>query len=142
MDEYLGCRVSLDCGDMGFYQGVISKISLEEQSVSLDKPFANGLACKFPQVTINAGDIQELKILKSKADVEAEQNASSFTSTVKVEKKKATVKSEVQAQGQGKQTSRAHPLMTSSSMGSMPQRSSKNVVKFSKYLQGHKGCHK
>merc|ERR1719446_555927 len=93
MNEYLGCRVSLDCGDMGFYQGVISRISLEDQSVSLDKPFANGLACKFPQVTINAGDIQELKILKSKADVEAEQNASSFTSTVKVEKKKATVKS-------------------------------------------------
>ena len=25
MNEYLGCRVSLDCGDMGFYQGVISR---------------------------------------------------------------------------------------------------------------------
>ena len=70
--------------------------------MSLDKPFANGLACKFPQVTINAGDIQvlqeqylywllfysltkELKILKSKVDVEAEQSASSFTSTVSFE---------------------------------------------------------
>ena len=75
------------------------RISLEDQNVSLDKPFANGLACKFPQVTINASDIQvllcivrfkqstpqELKILKSKADVEAEQNASSFTSTVNTE---------------------------------------------------------
>ena len=34
------------------------RISLEEQTVNLDKPFANGLACKFPQVTINANDIQ------------------------------------------------------------------------------------
>ena len=27
MDEYLGCRVSLDCGAMGFYQGIISRFS-------------------------------------------------------------------------------------------------------------------
>ena len=125
--------------------------------MSLDKPFANGLACKFPQVTINASDIQalaqkmsiktvlftpqELKILKSKVDVEAEQNASSFTSTVnttifnghlttfldqvKVEKKKTSVKAEVQAApgGTGKQqATRAHPLMSSASLGAMPQR--------------------
>jgi len=135
MDEYLGCRVSLDCGDMGFYQGVISRISLEDQNVSLDKPFANGLACKFPQVTINASDIQELKILKSKVDVEAEQNASSFTSTVKVEKKKTSVKAEVQQQqahhpGTGKQeaATRAHPLMSSASMGAMPQRVTRDAV--------------
>ena len=82
--------------------------------------------------------------MKSKADVEAEQNASSFTSTVsfepssmtililchpytthpdqvKVEKKKSSSKTEVQP-APGKQTTKAHPLMSSASLGSMPQR--------------------
>ena len=83
---------------------------------------------------------QELKILKSKVDVEAEQNASSFTSTVstepyimaiwqtflsqvKVEKKKTSVKAEVQTgSGKQQQATKAHPLMSSASLGAMPQR--------------------
>ena len=94
-------KYSFNCSRNKKYNSAVIlfvRISLEEQTVNLDKPFANGLACKFPQVTINANDIQvkqqlffrpeilkyfqELKILKSKADVEAEKNASSFTSTV------------------------------------------------------------
>ena len=82
---------------------------------------------------------QELKILKSKVDVEAEQNASSFTSTVstepyimaiwqtflsqvKVEKKKTSVKAEVQTGAGKQQATKAHPLMSSASLGAMPQR--------------------
>ena len=52
-----------------------------------------------------------------------------FVDQVKVEKKKTSVKAEVQQQqatqaGTGKQqpATRAHPLMSSASMGAMPQR--------------------
>ena len=45
------------------------RISLEEQTVNLDKPFANGLACKFPQVTINANDIQVKQQLFSRPEI-------------------------------------------------------------------------
>lgn len=92
MDEYVGCRVSLDCGQMGFFQGVINRINLQEQTVTLEKPFENGLACKFPEVTLSATMIQELKILKSRSEVVAEAAPSTATSTVKVEKKKSKEK--------------------------------------------------
>ena len=57
IEDWMGCRVSLDCGSLGYFQGVISRISYNEQTVTLEKPFQNGLACKFPEITINSTDI-------------------------------------------------------------------------------------
>lgn len=57
-EEWLGCRVSLDCGSLGFFQGVINRINLSEQIVTLEKPFQNGVSCKFPEITLNAADIE------------------------------------------------------------------------------------
>ena len=34
------------------------RISLQEQNVTLEKPYQNGLASKFPEITLNASDIQ------------------------------------------------------------------------------------
>lgn len=56
-DDWLGCQVSLDCDTLGYFQGVISRISYSDQTVTLEKPFQNGLACKFPEITINSTDI-------------------------------------------------------------------------------------
>ena len=50
-EDWVGCRVSLDCGGLGFFQGVICRINLGEQTVTIEKPFQNGLACKFPEIT-------------------------------------------------------------------------------------------
>jgi hypothetical protein len=103
MDNYVGCRVSLDCGELGFFQGVICgyalpspplspslhpspldlsflrppslhstpsqpshpitnlflhRINLAEQTVTLRKPFENGKASKFPELSLNASNIQ------------------------------------------------------------------------------------
>ena len=57
IEDWMGCRVSLDCGSLGYFQGVISRISYNDQTVTLEKPFQNGLACKFPEITINSTDI-------------------------------------------------------------------------------------
>ena len=56
-EEWLGAQVSLDCGSLGYFQGVISRINYSDQTVTLEKPFQNGLACKFPEITINSSDI-------------------------------------------------------------------------------------
>jgi hypothetical protein len=57
-EDWVGCRVSLDCGGLGFFQGVICWINLGEQTVTIEEPFQNGLACMFPEITLNASDIQ------------------------------------------------------------------------------------
>ena len=57
-EDWLGCRVSLDCRSLGYFQGVISRINLQDQTVTLEKPFQNGLSCKFPEITLNAADIE------------------------------------------------------------------------------------
>ena len=61
-EDWVGCRVSLDCGGLGFFQGVICRINLGEQTVTIEKPFQNGLAVKFPEITLNASDIQVIRI--------------------------------------------------------------------------------
>ena len=61
-EDWVGCRVSLDCAGLGFFQGVICRINLGEQTVTIEKPFQNGLAVKFPEITLNASDIQVIRI--------------------------------------------------------------------------------
>ena len=62
IEDWMGCRVSLDCGGLGYFQGVICRISYNDQTVTLEKPFQNGLACKFPEITINSTDITVIAI--------------------------------------------------------------------------------
>jgi len=90
-EDWLGCRVSLDCGSLGFFQGVISRIRLSDQTVTLEKPYQNGLVCKFPEITLNASDIEDLKILKSKEELQSEAAAAAVpgSSVVQVVKKKS-----------------------------------------------------
>ena len=38
--------------------GVISRINLNDQTVTLERPFQNGVSCKFPEITLNAADIE------------------------------------------------------------------------------------
>jgi len=87
-EDWVGCRVSLDCGGLGFFQGVICRINLGEQTVTIEKPFQNGLACKFPEITLNASDIQDLKILKSREELQSESAGQSGSSVVQLVRKK------------------------------------------------------
>jgi len=90
-EDWLGCRVSLDCGTLGFFQGVISRINLNDQTVTLERPFQNGVSCKFPEITLNAADIEDLKILKSKEELKSEAAKAPVagSSVVQVVKKKS-----------------------------------------------------
>ena len=50
--DWVGQSVSMDCGPLGLYQGMIAAISLEEETISLKKAFQNGKPCDVPTVTI------------------------------------------------------------------------------------------
>ena len=51
MDAYIGRRVSLDCGGLGFYQGTITK--MEEGAITIRDAFHDGKAVtQFKEVTL------------------------------------------------------------------------------------------
>ncbi len=50
--DLVGKSVSMDCGALGFYQGFIKSIQLDEQTLTLEKAFQNGKACNVPTVTL------------------------------------------------------------------------------------------
>ncbi|XP_015272007.1 PREDICTED: enhancer of mRNA-decapping protein 3 [Gekko japonicus] len=63
--NWLGSIVSINCGDsLGVYQGRVSAVDQVSQTISLTRPFHNGVKCLVPEVTFRAGDITELKILE------------------------------------------------------------------------------
>ncbi|XP_046543062.1 enhancer of mRNA-decapping protein 3-like [Haliotis rubra] len=67
--EWVGSIVSLDCGEaLGTYQGQVRKIDNVTQALTIFKAYRNGLRCEVPELTINAGDIKDLKILKSPSE--------------------------------------------------------------------------
>ncbi len=50
--DLVGKSVSLDCGTLGFYQGFIKSIQLDQQTLTLEKAFQNGKPCNVPNVTL------------------------------------------------------------------------------------------
>nr|XP_060611504.1 enhancer of mRNA-decapping protein 3 isoform X1 [Anolis sagrei ordinatus] len=63
--DWLGSVVSINCGEsLGVYQGRVSAVDQVSQTISLTRPFHNGVKCLVPEVTFRAGDIAELKILE------------------------------------------------------------------------------
>lgn len=64
--SYIGCLVSLDCGDvLGTYQGQVKNIDNSSQLLTICRAFRNGIKCEVPEITINAKDIKQLQIVKS-----------------------------------------------------------------------------
>lgn len=131
-EDWLGCRVSLDCGSLGFFQGDISTISLEEQTITLRNSFQNGLPSKYPEITLRAGDIQDLKILASREALEREQRAASSSTSstvVTLTKKKvkdttrktnqAVEKEDLEGKGSGSSNSRHQQQEAAPSKGRM-----------------------
>lgn len=71
--NYVGCLVSLNCGDvLGVYQGQVKKVDGTAQSLTICRPFRNGVKCEIPEITISACDIKELKMVKAANEAEAE----------------------------------------------------------------------
>lgn len=53
MDKFIGCMVSLDCGEtLGIYQGQVEFINPVQGTITLIRSFRNGVPYKLPQVTL------------------------------------------------------------------------------------------
>ncbi|XP_048483643.1 enhancer of mRNA-decapping protein 3 isoform X1 [Plutella xylostella] len=66
MAQWIGFAVSVNCGDpLGFYQGTI--LEADGFTITLTKAFRNGFPYPKSQVTLNASDIKELKIISGRA---------------------------------------------------------------------------
>jgi hypothetical protein len=50
--DCVGKSVSLDCGALGVYQGVIDSFQLEEQTITIKNPVQNGRAVDRPRLTL------------------------------------------------------------------------------------------
>ncbi|XP_072166838.1 enhancer of mRNA-decapping protein 3-like [Diadema setosum] len=76
-ENFIGNFLSLDCGiGLGTFQGEVSSVCKDAQTISLRNAFRNGVKYDVPEVTIRASDIKDLKILKTCEDLrkEAEKN--------------------------------------------------------------------
>lgn len=50
--DWLGSIVSINCGEsLGVYQGRVSAVDQVSQTISLTRPFHNGVKCLVPEVT-------------------------------------------------------------------------------------------
>jgi len=50
--DWLGKTVSLDCGHLGYFQGLIQSIQIEEQTITITNAFQNGVPVQKETVTL------------------------------------------------------------------------------------------
>ncbi|XP_038074021.1 enhancer of mRNA-decapping protein 3-like [Patiria miniata] len=68
MDQtsFVGCLLFVDCGDsLGTFQGEVTDVNKDQQTISLKRPYWNGIKFEAPEITLRAVDIRDLKILQS-----------------------------------------------------------------------------
>ncbi|XP_034245311.1 enhancer of mRNA-decapping protein 3 isoform X2 [Thrips palmi] len=61
--QWMGFTISIDCGPMGKFQGVVTAVEAEPQSVTLSRVFHNGIPHTSPSIVISAHDIKDLTII-------------------------------------------------------------------------------
>ncbi|XP_045502069.1 enhancer of mRNA-decapping protein 3 [Colias croceus] len=97
MSNWIGYAVSVNCGDpLGCYQGTI--LEADGNTITLTKAFRNGFPYPKSQVTLNAADIKDLKIIEEAKSVPLEQTHSTVAVTKNNKKgPRATVCENLQA---------------------------------------------
>lgn len=85
-ERWLGSIVSVDCGDThGIYEGKISSIDNDKQTLSLINVSRNNVKCPIKEITLSTTDILKLSLLEStvpsdqKLNASLVQNVSAFT---------------------------------------------------------------
>ncbi|XP_022816250.1 enhancer of mRNA-decapping protein 3 [Spodoptera litura] len=96
MSNWIGYAISVNCGEpLGCYQGTI--LEADGNTITLTKAFRNGFPYPKAQVTLNAADIKDLKIIESRAQP-SEQTHSTVAVTKNGKKaQRATVCENLQA---------------------------------------------
>ncbi|XP_076339455.1 enhancer of mRNA-decapping protein 3 [Tachypleus tridentatus] len=70
-DRWIGCEVIVDCGDtLGIFQGRISEVDTEDQTITLVDFCRNGVHSQYPHLIVSSQDICDLKILRTAEDLE------------------------------------------------------------------------
>ncbi|CAH0724105.1 unnamed protein product, partial [Brenthis ino] len=97
MSKWVGFAVSVNCGEpLGCYQGTI--LEADGNTITLTKAFRNGFPYPKSQVTLNAADIKDLKIIEEARPEPAEQTHSTVAVTKNNKKvQRATVCENLQA---------------------------------------------
>jgi len=85
--KWNGSLVSIDCGSvLGVFEGEISSIDIDNQTVSLINVSRNSIKCTVPEITLSTHDIKNLKLLKSSLSKDDEtfssQNSASLSAFV------------------------------------------------------------
>ncbi|CAF0821719.1 unnamed protein product [Didymodactylos carnosus] len=63
MANFINWTVSIDCGQLGFYQGQIKSVGGEKQTLTLKNAFRNGMLCDTNEITIKAADIVDICLI-------------------------------------------------------------------------------
>lgn len=50
--NFVGCLLSVDCGNDGVYQGIVKEVNEKEQTLVLTNPFCNGMPCNKQHVAL------------------------------------------------------------------------------------------
>lgn len=129
-EEWIGARVSLDCGaELGYFQGLIKNVNVEEKTLVLEKPFQNGVASRFPSITIKSSDIKNLKILP-----EPKEEKHGGSSVVQVQRKKGRGVAEnltkTKAPDEHKKVLKPQPLMSQPVPPRLQQNSSRQSPRY------------
>lgn len=68
-EHFIGHNISVElAGNMGFYQGKVTSVNSATQTIAISKVIHNGKPSGLSEVTINAQDIKDLKILSEEND--------------------------------------------------------------------------
>ncbi|KAK3729099.1 hypothetical protein RRG08_005471 [Elysia crispata] len=61
--NFIGSMVSIDCGPLGSYQGLVQKIDPVMNTLTITHAFVNGLKCDQPELNLSSTTIRDIKII-------------------------------------------------------------------------------
>ncbi|XP_076466024.1 enhancer of mRNA-decapping protein 3-like [Babylonia areolata] len=90
--EWIGCVVSINCGiTLGDYQGQVTSINEQEQSVTISQAYRNGKKSEIDNITICACDIVDLQIIRTREEAHDIVNVQSVPTVLTEETKRAVL---------------------------------------------------
>ncbi|KAL8615910.1 hypothetical protein ACOMHN_034586 [Nucella lapillus] len=90
--EWIGCVVSINCGStLGDYQGQVTSINSNEQSVTINRAYRNGKKSQIDTITLCARDIVDLQIIRTREEAHDIVNVRSVPSVLTEETKRAVL---------------------------------------------------
>jgi len=88
--EFRGCLVSVDCDELGYYQGKVIEVDAKKMTITLEAPLKNGFPVKAKSVELSSDNIADIKVVrmpdgdspaKVKAKPQTEEHPSSTSSS-------------------------------------------------------------